>query len=34
MRETGINDVPDWITVVNMVATLAAAVLLIVGLII
>ena len=34
MREIGINEVPDWITVVNMVATFAAAVLLIVGLII
>ena len=34
MREIGINDIPDWITVVNMAASVAAAVLLIVGLII
>ena len=34
MREIGINDIPDWITVVNMVATFAAAVLLIIGLVI
>ena len=34
MREIGINDIPDWITVVNMFTTLAAAVLLIVGMII
>ena len=33
-REIGINDIPDWITVVNMFTTLAAAVLLIVGMII
>ena len=30
MREIGINDIPDWITVVNMAASVAAAVLLIV----
>lgn len=34
MREIGINDIPDWITVVNIVATFAAAVLLIIGLVI
>ena len=34
MREIGVNDIPDWITVVNMVATFAAAVLLIAGLVI
>ena len=34
MRDIGINDIPDWITVVNMVATFAAAVLLIIGLVI
>ena len=34
IREIGINEIPDWITVVNMVATVAAVVLLIVGFII
>lgn len=34
MTEIGINDIPDWITVVNMAATFAAAALLIVGLVI
>ena len=34
IREIGINEIPDWITVVNMAATVAAVVLLIIGFII